>query len=90
MARRGLTSRLQEVSGQARCRHQPRFPIDRHGPDPDRLNRHLRELGIDPIADDHIDNPIPAALAIAGRLTGVLITPEHLRGPILGAAIPAY
>ncbi|MFF4416694.1 DUF6461 domain-containing protein [Streptosporangium sp. NPDC001559] len=66
----------------------PGFPIDRRGVDPDRLNRHLRELGIDPAADDSVDNPIPAALALAGRITGVTIGPQHLRRPILGAAIP--
>ncbi|SNS01680.1 Lsr2 protein [Streptosporangium subroseum] len=66
----------------------PGFPIDRQGADPDRLNRHLRELGIDPAADDSIDNPIPAALALATRITGVMITPQHLHRPILGAAIP--
>lgn len=66
----------------------PAFPIDRQGADPDRLNRHLRELGIDPAADDHIDNPVPSALAIASRITNVTITPQHLRRPVLGAAIP--
>ncbi|MFI6500069.1 DUF6461 domain-containing protein [Nonomuraea typhae] len=66
----------------------PGFPIDRQGADPDRLNRHLRELGIDPAASDSIDNPIPAALALASRITGVAITPHHLRRPVLGAAIP--
>ncbi|MFI6507264.1 DUF6461 domain-containing protein [Streptosporangium sp. NPDC050855] len=66
----------------------PTFPIQRHGADPDRLNRYLRELGLDPAADDHIDNPIPAALAVASRITGVIVIPQHLRRPILGAAIP--
>ncbi|MFD0883269.1 histone-like nucleoid-structuring protein Lsr2 [Streptosporangium algeriense] len=66
----------------------PRFPVDRQGADPDRLNRHLRELGIDPAADDSIDNPIPAGLALAGRITGVMVSPRHLRRPVLGAAIP--
>ncbi|WP_113702305.1 DUF6461 domain-containing protein [Nonomuraea lactucae] len=66
----------------------PGFPIARHGMDPDRLNRHLRELGIDPAASDSLDNPIPAALALASRITGVMLTPQHLRRPILGAAIP--
>ncbi|MBB5075986.1 DUF6461 domain-containing protein [Nonomuraea endophytica] len=66
----------------------PGFPIHRQGADPDRLNRHLRELGIDPAADDSIDNPIPAALALAGRITGIVVTPQHLRRPVLGAAIP--
>ncbi|GAA3155755.1 hypothetical protein GCM10020001_094630 [Nonomuraea salmonea] len=66
----------------------PTFPRRRHGADPGRLNRHLRALGIDPAADDRIENAIPAALAIASRITDVMITPQHLRRPALGAAIP--
>ncbi|WP_425460139.1 DUF6461 domain-containing protein [Herbidospora galbida] len=65
------------------------YPLDRRGPEPDRLNRHLRELGIDPAAEDSIDNPNTMALALASRVTGVLITPDDLRRPVLGAAIPA-
>ncbi|MFI6800170.1 DUF6461 domain-containing protein [Streptosporangium canum] len=76
------------VDGQLITDINPRFPINRQGTDPDRLNRHLRELGIDPAAGDHIDNPIPAALTLASRITGVMISPQHLRRPILGAAIP--
>ncbi|TMR88661.1 DUF6461 domain-containing protein [Nonomuraea basaltis] len=76
------------VDGQLITDINPGFPTDRQGADPDRLNRHLRELGIDPAADDHIDNPIPAALAIASRITNVMITPQHLHRPVLGAAIP--
>jgi hypothetical protein len=76
------------VDGQLITDINPGFPIDRHGADPDRLNHHLRELGIDPAASDSIDNPIQAALALASRITGVIITPQHLRRPILGAAIP--
>ncbi|MER5650780.1 DUF6461 domain-containing protein [Streptosporangium sp. NPDC002524] len=63
----------------------PRFPLDRQGADPDRLNRHLRELGIDPAIEDSIDNPVPATLALATRVTGVMITPQHLHRPVLGA-----
>ncbi|WP_084965825.1 DUF6461 domain-containing protein [Thermoactinospora rubra] len=66
----------------------PGFPIDRQGEDPDRLNRHLRELGIDPAARDSIDNPIPAGLALASRITGVTISPQHLRRPTLGPPYP--
>lgn len=66
----------------------PTFPHNRRGSDPDRLNDHLRDLGIDPEAADQIDNPIEAALAIAARVTGVVLTQRHLRRPILGAAIP--
>ncbi|GGT01678.1 hypothetical protein GCM10010156_69520 [Planobispora rosea] len=76
------------VDGRLITTVNPGFPIDRRGADPDRLNRHLRELGIDPAADDHIDNPVPAALALAARVTGVTIGPHHLRRPVLGAAIP--
>ncbi|WP_424532574.1 DUF6461 domain-containing protein [Sphaerisporangium viridialbum] len=76
------------VDGQLITDINPGFPIDRQGADPDRLNHHLRELGIDPAADDSIDNPIPAALALATRVTGVMITPQHLHRPVLGAAIP--
>ncbi|MET7459449.1 DUF6461 domain-containing protein [Nonomuraea sp. NPDC005501] len=76
------------VDGQIITDINPGFPTDRQGADPDRLNRHLRELGIDPAADDSIDNPIPAALALAGRITEVTITPQHLRRPVLGAAVP--
>lgn len=76
------------VDGEYLTDIDPTFPIERRGTDPDRLNRYLRELGIDPAAEDRIDNAIPAALAIASRITGIVVTPEHLRRPILGAAIP--
>ncbi|WP_214105566.1 DUF6461 domain-containing protein [Acrocarpospora catenulata] len=75
------------VDGQLITDINPGYPVDRQGADPDRLNRHLRELGIDPAASDSIDNPIPAALALATRITGVMISPQHLHRPILGAAI---
>ncbi|MCK2215583.1 Lsr2 family protein [Actinomadura sp. ATCC 31491] len=76
------------VDGRLSTVVNPGFPIDRDGANPDGLNRHLRELGIDPAAADHIDNPIPTALALAGRITGVMVSPQHLRRPILGAALP--
>ncbi|MEO3875396.1 histone-like nucleoid-structuring protein Lsr2 [Nonomuraea sp. B12E4] len=67
----------------------PRSPHnDRQGSDPNRLNDHLRDLGIDPEATDQIHNAIQVALAIASRITGVMLTQQHLRRPILGAAIP--
>ncbi|MFF4989165.1 histone-like nucleoid-structuring protein Lsr2 [Streptosporangium saharense] len=76
------------VDGQLITDINPGFPVDRWGADRDRLNRHLRELGIDPAAEDSIDNPIPAGLALAGRVTGITISPGHLHRPVLGAAIP--
>ncbi|GIH70711.1 DUF6461 domain-containing protein [Sphaerimonospora thailandensis] len=66
----------------------PSCPGTRWGTEPDRLNQHLRELGIDPDADDWIDNPIPAALALASRISGVMVTPKHAERPVLGAANP--
>lgn len=69
------------VDGHVTTDINPAYPIDRQGTDPDGLNRHLRDLGIDPAADDSIDNPIPIALALATRITGVLITPDDLRRP---------
>ncbi|MEU8276335.1 DUF6461 domain-containing protein [Microbispora bryophytorum] len=62
-------------------------PGTRWGAAPDRLNRHLRELGIDPASDDWIDNAIPAVLALTGRISGVVVTPAHVERPVLGAAL---
>ncbi|MEU8172120.1 histone-like nucleoid-structuring protein Lsr2 [Microbispora hainanensis] len=66
----------------------PSRPGTRWGTGPDRLNRHLRELGIDPASDERIDNAIPAVLALAGRISGVMVTPAHAERPVLGAVIP--
>ncbi|MBD3142994.1 DUF6461 domain-containing protein [Microbispora bryophytorum] len=65
----------------------PSRPGTRWGTAPDRLNRHLRELGIDPATDDWIDNAIQAVLALAGRISGVVVTPAHVERPVLGAAL---
>ncbi|MEV4296102.1 DUF6461 domain-containing protein [Microbispora rosea] len=65
----------------------PSRPGTRWGTAPDRLNRHLRELGIDPAADDRIDNAIQAVLALAGRISGVVVTPAHVERPVLGAPL---
>ncbi|MEU7693506.1 Lsr2 family protein [Microbispora hainanensis] len=64
----------------------PSQPGTRWGTAPDRLNRHLRQLGIDPATDDWIDNAIQAVLALAGRISGVVVTPAHIERPVLGAA----
>ncbi|MBE3014822.1 hypothetical protein IL992_37450 [Microbispora sp. NEAU-D428] len=64
----------------------PNRPGTRWGTTPNRLNRHLRELGIDPASDDWIDNAIQAVLALAGRISEVVVTPAHVERPVLGAA----
>ena len=66
----------------------PGFPMDRQGVDPDRLNRHFRGLGIDPAAATSIDNPIPAALALASRSPGH-DDPQHLTAPSSAPPYPA-
>ncbi|MEU8279394.1 DUF6461 domain-containing protein [Microbispora bryophytorum] len=65
----------------------PSRPGTRWGTAPDRLNRHIRQLGIDPATDDWIDNAIPAVLALASRISGVVVTPAHIERPVLGAAL---
>lgn len=73
--------------GQVRTSFDPGFPGTREGTDPGHLDGHLRELGIDPTADDQIDNHLPAALALASRISGVTLTPTHLEEPLLGGRI---
>ncbi|WP_062432777.1 DUF6461 domain-containing protein [Herbidospora daliensis] len=75
------------VDGHVVTALDPGYPVRRSGTDPGRLDRHLRELGVDPAADDSLDNAHPMALALASRVTGVVITPADLRRPVLGAAI---
>ncbi|MEU6408811.1 DUF6461 domain-containing protein [Microbispora sp. NPDC046933] len=75
------------ADGQVLTAFDPVFPCQRHGAVPGCLDGYLRELGIDPGADDHIGNHIPAALALASRISGVLLTPGHLEEPLLGGRI---
>ncbi|WP_371783291.1 DUF6461 domain-containing protein [Streptosporangium subroseum] len=76
------------LDGQVITSFEPSHPLSRWGTDPDRLNARLRELGIEPTADDWIENAVPAALALASRLSGVVLTPAHLEQPLPGAPIP--
>ncbi|GAA3135580.1 DUF6461 domain-containing protein [Streptosporangium carneum] len=75
------------ADGQVLTSFNPEFPGNREGVDPGHLDGHLRALGIDPAADDQIDNHLPAALALASRISGVMLTPAHLEGPLLGGRI---
>ncbi|MEU6742783.1 DUF6461 domain-containing protein [Streptosporangium sandarakinum] len=75
------------ADGQVLTSFNPQFPGTREGADPGHLDGHLRELGIDPAADDQIDNHLPAALALVSRISGVMLTPAHLEGPLLGGRI---
>lgn len=75
------------ADGQVVTSFDPSFPSARYGTDPDRLNGHLRDLGIDPAAADQIENHIPAAVALASRISGVVLTPAHLEGPLPGGRV---
>ncbi|WP_218002163.1 DUF6461 domain-containing protein [Microtetraspora malaysiensis] len=64
---------IHAVNGQVVTSFTPSRPFDRQGSAPDGLNEHLCALGIDPAAGDIIDNAVPAALALASRISGVVI-----------------
>ncbi|MEV6984666.1 DUF6461 domain-containing protein [Sphaerisporangium sp. NPDC051017] len=75
------------ADGQVLTCFDPAFPSRREGAAPGHLDGHLRELGIDPTAGDQIDNYMPAALALASRISGVTLTLAHLQKPLLGGRI---
>ena len=82
------------ADGQVVTSFTPSRPFDRQGSDPDRLNGYLRMLGIDPAGDDIVDNAVPAALALASRISDVVIVdlgdndiPPPLVGRFSGAKI---
>ncbi|WP_327583396.1 DUF6461 domain-containing protein [Nonomuraea sp. NBC_00507] len=76
----------------------PRKPAWRYGSDPDRLLDAMREVGVDPTylpggdvaGDEDISTGAPTmseALMLAARLTGVVLTPEVLNGPLVGGVV---
>ncbi|MEU4328763.1 DUF6461 domain-containing protein [Nonomuraea dietziae] len=75
------------ADGQVITSFNPEFPGIREGVAPGHLDEHLRKLGIDPAADDQIDNPLPAALCLTSWISGVMLTPAHLNGPLPGGRI---
>ncbi|GAA3250319.1 DUF6461 domain-containing protein [Nonomuraea helvata] len=82
------------LDGQVMTSFTPSRPFDRQGNDPDRLNGCLRMVGIDPTRDDIVDNAVPAALALASRISGVVIIdnggidlPPHFADRFSGAKI---
>ncbi|MFE3452926.1 DUF6461 domain-containing protein [Nonomuraea sp. NPDC059194] len=77
------------ADGQVLTSFNPEFPGNREGVAPDHLDEHLRELGIDPAADDQIDNHLPAALALVSRISGAVLTPAHLSKPLPGGRVTA-
>ncbi|ASU84679.1 hypothetical protein CDO52_19405 [Nocardiopsis gilva YIM 90087] len=62
-------------------------PAVRRGTRPDALEDQMRAVGLTDEAD--LPDPGAALLALAERVTGVRIRPEHLDGPLLGAELDA-
>ncbi|MGW0594950.1 DUF6461 domain-containing protein [Streptosporangium sp. NPDC002607] len=78
------------VDGRIRTAFRPQTPQERWGSHPDALNEDMRELGLKPEPDEefqYLPGSIPAALALASRICGVLFTPALLDGPLLGGVI---
>ena len=77
------------VDGVLRFFFDARLPDQRGGSDPDRLAADLLALGLTEPAEPGRADPGPALLALADRVTGVRLRPEHLSGPLLGAELDA-
>ncbi|MEW9533906.1 DUF6461 domain-containing protein [Microbispora sp. NPDC049125] len=89
------------VDGEQVTAFDPMIPAWRYGTDPDRLVELMRDVGFDPayepsVEDDEADEneegsfdrpTVDGALMLAARLTGVILTPDVLDGPLLGADI---
>ncbi|TDD45805.1 hypothetical protein E1286_22850 [Nonomuraea terrae] len=79
------------VDGELVTYFNPKIPEWRHGSDPDRLNDLMREVGLDP--DDvprsgaEAPSPVSGALLLAARLTGVVLPPATIRGPLMSGVI---
>ncbi|GAA4983408.1 hypothetical protein HD597_009506 [Nonomuraea thailandensis] len=92
---RGVHDRfIYTVGGQVVTSFAPSRPFDRQGSDPDKLNGYLRMVGIDPARNDIVDNAVPAALALASRISGVVIIdisgddlPSRLAGRLSGVKV---
>ncbi|WP_020539697.1 DUF6461 domain-containing protein [Nonomuraea coxensis] len=79
------------VDGRCVTGYRLRHPHDRYGSDPDRLNGHMRELGMALVLSEdddatwelNYDTAVPRAFALAARITGVSFTPDLLARPML-------
>ncbi|KUP96041.1 DUF6461 domain-containing protein [Thermobifida cellulosilytica] len=77
------------VDGVLRLVFDARLPDQRGGSDPDCLAEDMRALGLTGETGPDESELAPALLALAGRVTGVRLRPEHLSGPLLGAELDA-
>ncbi|GAB1819433.1 DUF6461 domain-containing protein [Herbidospora sp. RD11066] len=76
------------VDGRSRTYFSICEPGTRWGGTPDALIDLMREVGLDPEADDHLSRTeaLPKALALAGRLTGVPFH-DQFTEPLMGGQI---
>ncbi|MEV4249695.1 DUF6461 domain-containing protein [Streptosporangium canum] len=79
------------VDGELVTYFNPKIPNWRHGSDPDRLNDLMRQAGLDPddVPGTGAEAPSSAsgALLLAARLTGVVLTPEIIKGPLMSGVV---
>ncbi|NUO96885.1 MAG: hypothetical protein HOW71_35235 [Nonomuraea sp.] len=78
------------TDGRIRTAFRPQRPQERWGSHPDALNEDMRDLGLEPEPADefqYLSGSVPAALALASRISGVLFTPALLDGSLLGGVI---
>ncbi|WP_285711091.1 DUF6461 domain-containing protein [Microtetraspora sp. NBRC 16547] len=79
------------VDGELVTYFNPEIPEWRHGSDPDRLNDLMREVGLDPdgVPGTGAEAPssVSGALLLAARLTGVVLPPEIIRGPLMSGVV---
>ncbi|MGW4640937.1 DUF6461 domain-containing protein [Sphaerisporangium sp. NPDC004334] len=91
------------IDGEVLTSFDPRKPGWRDGSDPDRLLGAMSEVGFDPtyVPGNHlphdedgeneefnVDRPtVDAALMLAARLTGIVLSQSVLNGPLLGGAV---
>ena len=93
------------IDGKLVTSFDPMSPESRWGSDPNRLVDLMREVGLEPayepsLEDDEEDEQneavrlnrptLDGALMLAARLTGVVLTPEVLSGPLLGADVATH
>ncbi|MFD0469439.1 DUF6461 domain-containing protein [Nonomuraea thailandensis] len=81
---------MHAVDGVERTGFRPEWPQQRWGALPDALNGHLRELGLPTEPDDELDDwnvAVPASLALASRISGVLFDDGMLGEPLFGGVI---
>lgn len=79
------------VDGELVTYFNPKIPEWRHGTDPDRLNDLMREAGLDPEDGPGIGVTAPSsasgALLLAARLTGVVLTPDIVKGSLMSGVV---